>query len=46
MGWSPGLDSVVRDFMFSRTTTLAMGPTQPYYEWVPGVLSRVKAAGT
>jgi hypothetical protein len=32
-------------FLFTTTSRLALGPTQPPIQWVPGALSEGKAAG-
>jgi hypothetical protein len=43
----PGFESRQgKDFLFSITSTPAVGPTQPPIQWVPGVLSLgVKRSG-
>jgi hypothetical protein len=42
MGWMIGGSSPSRSqvfFFFTTTSTLALGPTQPPIQWVPGALS-------
>jgi hypothetical protein len=45
-GWTAGVRDPEDTFLFSISSTPALGPTQPSIQWVPGALSRgVKRPG-